>query len=324
MKRLTALLIVLALMVLMTLPVFAQGTDAFIGIELDEQNDSGISGTAAIEAFGDGSTAQVVLEGLDPGGEYAAHIHAGRCPEVGDVTHPLDPVTFSEPDSFSLTTLDTPIDEILAKQSAIDVHLHSDPSVSVACGNLPVQETDTGKTVTKRFELTLNGTVPEADAFYIAYAETDRVGSEASIIVLCGEPGFEGTPGEAACDGDGVVHAVPVEFPAGTEIEFGFFRKEAADAEAERFHGGTETISTDMTNRAWYTFGKGTGAGDKQETPDNQQQDDTQDDQQGEMPGEMPDTGAGGMAAAGGVSVGGIAGGVSLLLLSGYALLRRR
>ncbi len=321
MKRLTALLIVLALMVLMTPSVFAQGTDAFIVIELDEQNDSGISGEATIEDLGDGSTAvTVVLEGLDPGGEYAAHIHAGRCPEVGDVTYPLDPVTFGEPDSFSFTTLDTPIEEILAQQSAINVHLHSDPSVYVACGNLPVQETDTGKTVTKRFELTLNGTVPEADAFYIAYAETDRVGSEASIIVLCGEPGFEGTPGEAACDGDGVVHAVPVEFPAGTEIEFGFFRKEAVDAEAERFHGGTETISTDMTNRAWYTFGKGTGAGDKQETPDNQQQDDTQDD----TPGEMPDTGAGGMAAAGGVPVGGIAGGVSLLLLSGYALLRRR
>ncbi len=58
--------------------------------------------------------------------------------------------------------------------------------------------------------------------------------------------------------------------------------------------------------------------------PDTRQDEDgqTEDDQSEDMPEEMPETGVGSMS--GGVPVGGIAGGVSLLLLSGYALLRRR
>ncbi len=58
--------------------------------------------------------------------------------------------------------------------------------------------------------------------------------------------------------------------------------------------------------------------------PDTRQDEDgqTEDDQSEDMPEEMPETGVGGLAT--GLPVGSIAGGVSLLLLSGYALLRRR
>ncbi|MDP9379490.1 MAG: hypothetical protein M3Q29_04940 [Chloroflexota bacterium] len=111
-------------------------------------------------------------------------------------------------------------------------------------------------------------TRPEADtflAFYVEYAEADRLESEPSIVVLCGAPGFEDFPDEAACEGNGAVYTKTVDFPVGTEIEFSFVR-EAADVAPDRFHGGTETIHADMTNAAWFTFGTGTG--------------DTQDDQQ--------------------------------------------
>jgi hypothetical protein len=178
------------------------------------------------------------------------------------------------------------------------------------------------QTVTKTFELTLNGTMPEADAYYVAYAEADRVGSEASIIVLCGEPGFESTPGEAACEGDGKVYTGTAEFPEGTEIEYGFFRKQAADAEAERFHSGTETLDADMTNTAWYTFGGGSDDV-KQDDDDKDTGTGAGDDRQDEMPEELPDTGAGGLARGATLPLSNAAAGLTMLMGAGYTVLRR-
>jgi hypothetical protein len=113
----------------------------------------------------------------------------------------------------------------------------------------------------------------------------------------------------------------------------------------EAFHLGTEIINADITNTAWYTFGKGTGAGDDQQVPDNQQddedkdtdtsagddtqtpdnqQEDVQDDQQGEMPEELPDTGMGGLAPGATIPVGNAAAGLAMLGGACYAAVRRR
>ena len=141
MRRLTGLLVALVLMALMALPALAQGDDDLLQIDLDEQNNSGISGTATLETQEDGTTrVDLVLEGVDEEGEYPAHIHAGQCPEPGEVTHPLEPVVFNANAGagVSVTILDASLEEILAEQSAINVHLFSDPSVYVACGTLPV------------------------------------------------------------------------------------------------------------------------------------------------------------------------------------------
>lgn len=358
MKTMRAILAALLLLALLAMPGLAQDGGNLLQIDLDEQNNSGISGTATLETQEDGTTrVDLVLEGVDEEGEYPAHIHAGQCPEPGDITYPLEPVVFNANAGagVSVTIIDAPLEEILAEQSAINVHLYSDASVYVACGTLPMaggevpedgqddQQDDQkdddqqagggddqqAEMATKTFELTLNGTVPEADAFYVAYAETDRVGSEASILVLCGEPGFEGTPGEAACEGDGTVYTETIEVPAGTELWFGFFRKEAADAEAERFHSGTETINADMTNTAWYDFGgdKGDDQQDDQQTgaADDQDddQDDAQDDQQDEdMPDALPDTGAGAMAPPA-FPVGNALAGASVLVAVAFAGRRR-
>ncbi len=52
--------------------------------------------------------------------------------------------------------------------------------------------------------------------------------------------------------------------------------------------------------------------------------DDQDDDQQGEMPDELPETGVGGMSGVAGLPVDSITGALSLLAVSGYAILRRR
>jgi hypothetical protein len=120
------------------------------------------------------------------------------------------------------------------------------------------------------------------------------------------------------------------------------------------FHEGGKTLNADMTNTAFYTGGKGTGAGevpdnqqegekpdtsagDKQETPDDQQegetpdtgagetpdnqQDDVQGDQQGEMPEELPETGAGGLAPVG-LPIGGVLAALAAVICLGLSLVR--
>ena len=171
--------------------------------------------------------------------------------------------------------------------------------------------------VTKTFELTVTGDVPEGTAFFAAFVDASADGTEGSILVFCGDPGLQtgGAEPQAACEAG--VFTRTVEIAAGTTIEFAFVRTSPGDEEGETFHAGRETLNADMTNTAFYTFGKGTGAGevpdnqqegekpdtgagDKQETPDNQQEGEKPDTGAGEVPdsqqeGENPDTGAGKM-----------------------------
>ena len=189
------------------------------------------------------------------------------------------------------------------------------------------QQTGGGKgTVTKTFEFTLTGDAPEGTAFFAVFVESPA-GEPVAFVVFCGDPGLAsvGVEPGAACEAG--VYTQSVEVAAGTTIEFDFVRT-GPTIEDELFHGGTETLDADVTNTAFYTFGKDTGAGDdqqdedkdagagdEQQTPDNQQ-DDTPDtgtgagdDQQDEdedtgagdeqevpdnqQEGEKPDTGAG-------------------------------
>ena len=382
MKRVTAILLAMALIVLMALPAFAQGTGGLIQIDLDEQNNSGISGTATLEDQGDGTTrVDLVLEGVEEKGAYPAHIHAGQCPEPGEITYPLESVVFNANAGagVSVTILEASIDEILAVQSAINVHLYSDPSVYVACGNLPMAGGDKqvpdnqqdgedkdagagddqqddgtgagddeqgGKTpdnqqgggkemVTKTFELTLNGTVPEDRAFGVAYGTFDDFDAdEDTIVIFCGQPDpqiGDVVVSDEDCVGDGETYTYSAELPVGMELYFTYLTAVEGDEEntAEPFFGNItfegpgepEVLDTDFTNTAWYTFSG--GASDKQETPDNQQ-DDVQDDQQGEMPEEMPETGAGALAPGAAIPVGNAAVGLTMLVGVGYAVLRCR
>ena len=174
------------------------------------------------------------------------------------------------------------------------------------------QDTDSGKTpdnqqtdgtVTKTFKFTLDGTVPEGEAFGVV-AGVQGSSDEPFFELFCGTAASVETQGE--CSGEGHVFTVEFEFPMASTIEYSI-RRYPAGGGTETFHSGTETLNTDVTNTAWYSFG--TGAGD---------------DQQGEMPGEMPDTGAGGIATASTIPVGTAAAGMAMLSGAGYAVLRRR
>lgn len=150
---------------------------------------------------------------------------------------------------------------------------------------------------TKTFQLTLHGTVPADQAFSIGYGQR---GGEGTIQVFCGDPQTELAESQPSCKAG--VYTRSVVITAGTTIGFAFVRADPGTDEV--FHSDTETLSVDMTNSAWYTFDDGTGAGDEQEVPDNQQtgggkktdagedqQDDTQDDIR--QDGEDKDTGKG-------------------------------
>jgi hypothetical protein len=166
------------------------------------------------------------------------------------------------------------------------------------------------ETVTKTFKLTLNGTVPKNESFYVQYA-SDQTGL--NRIAFCGDP--EVFADAEPCVGGGAVYTTTAEIPRGATINFQFVRGTGNDTNAGRqdelFFKGTETLTADRTNSAYYAFA---GAGD------DQQGDDTED---GRVPDEMPRTGAGGLSGAV-VPAGALAAAVTLLGAGVLGLLRRR
>lgn len=337
MKRLTTLLMSLALMAMMAPPAFAQGDDDPLSfqIALEEQNNSGISGGAELKDQGDGTTeVTLVVQGVAEKGEYAAHIHAGRCPEVGDITYPLVPVKFdanasagpSPTTGVSVTVLDAPIDEILAQQSAVNLHLSTDPSVYVSCGDLPMagelEDIDDHETVTKTFELTLNGTVPADQAFHVGFTAVhdDGAVSGTDQILWCGQ--VQGFEPQVECKGGGTVYRRTVEitsalreFPAGTVLQAQWRRFDGDTGASDEFLVMEEPLDADMPYTAEYTFDGGAGDDGQDETPSNQQAD---------TPEETPETGAGGLAPGTSIPVGNAAAGLAMLVGAGYAVVRRR
>lgn len=177
-----------------------------------------------------------------------------------------------------------------------------------------------GDTVTKTFELTLNGDVPADHLFTVHLTPVRDCGPVCAPeqVKFCGKT----ERGEAMrvlsdedCVGDGKAYTYSAELPEGMVLRARWIRIDLSTGTSEVFRATEETIDADMTNTAVYTFG--TGVGDDK-------QDDTKDDQQGEMPREMPDTGAGGLAPGATIQGGNAAVGLTLLVGAGYAVLRRR
>ena len=153
-----------------------------------------------------------------------------------------------------------------------------------------------GDTVTKTFELTLNGEVPEGRAFNVSYNLTGADG--AAFLPFCGRGS------DTQCEGGGTVYTVVAEVGAGKSIDIQFVRVMTETETAETFLEYTETLYSDQTSSAAYTF-PATAGNDK------------------DMPDQLPDTGAGGLSGPG-LSVGGLAAPLAILLAGCYAALRRR
>ena len=80
-------------------------------------------------------------------GPHPAHIHSGTCDELGDVVLPLEAVAepggerrgaaTAHPVKIGMTTVDAPLEDILAEDHAINVHLSEEEiDEYIACGNI--------------------------------------------------------------------------------------------------------------------------------------------------------------------------------------------
>ncbi len=114
-----------------------EGTDVEEGesltVVLDEQNDSGQSGTATLTEE-DGQVNVLIELGVPSDVEQPAHIHMGACPDVGDVVYPLANVA----DGVSETIVGVDLATLMSELPlAINVHKSSaESSVYTSCGDL--------------------------------------------------------------------------------------------------------------------------------------------------------------------------------------------
>lgn len=105
-----------------------------ITVSLEAAKDSSESGTATLTEEAGKVTVVLSLTGGPTTTPQPAHIHVGKCPEVGVVKYPLTNVV----DGKSTTTLDVTLSKLLGELPlGINVH-KSVPEVKVytACGDI--------------------------------------------------------------------------------------------------------------------------------------------------------------------------------------------
>jgi hypothetical protein len=107
-------------------------------LDLEEQNGSGISGTATITPTGTDEF-EVLIELTGAGaGPQPAHIHPGTCANL-DPT-PKYPLTNVEDGRSETTVQASPLD-LISEELAINVHKsETEADTYVACGDLPTAE----------------------------------------------------------------------------------------------------------------------------------------------------------------------------------------
>lgn len=109
-------------------------------LELDAQNDSGISGQAQIAPMADGLHATVTLDGVSAADSYTAHIHRGTCDEdLGPVTA-LEPFTAGATGAVESVTMLEPT--TLTPGEDYTLRIVGTGDASVACGSVPELEAD--------------------------------------------------------------------------------------------------------------------------------------------------------------------------------------
>jgi hypothetical protein len=103
-------------------------------LELQEQNDSGITGEVGFSPTSEGDIeVEIELEGSE-GGPHPAHIHRGSCADL--VALPEFALT-DVVDGKSKTTLDVDLGELTAQEYAVNVHESAAKAdVYVACADI--------------------------------------------------------------------------------------------------------------------------------------------------------------------------------------------
>ena len=140
--RIAAIAALLALMIggLISAPVSAQ--DA-LTIDLDEQNGSGVSGTATLTPDGDTTTIRLELEG--PVGDNPVNIMSGTCLDFDAL--PVFELSAVDANGVSESTIDVNIDELTGSAHVINVHASaSNLGTIFACGAIEEASTSTTDT----------------------------------------------------------------------------------------------------------------------------------------------------------------------------------
>lgn len=103
-------------------------------LDLEELNDSGISGTVTLYDAGDDRTiVEFDVEGA--GGNHPAHIHEGTCGDLNP--EPWQNLDNVDEEGQSMTVVDVGLDDLLADDYAIDMHLAPDElGTLIACANI--------------------------------------------------------------------------------------------------------------------------------------------------------------------------------------------
>ena len=133
--RLGAVLLVLLAIASFVRVAPAAAQDNSITIDLNELNDSGISGTATLTDNGDGTTTvSIQVDGATGG--HPAHIHEGTCDDLEP--NPQYPLNDVDEEGESETTVEgVTLDDLTASPHAINLHLSNDEiGTYVACGNI--------------------------------------------------------------------------------------------------------------------------------------------------------------------------------------------
>jgi hypothetical protein len=133
MKKLIILALALvALFALAGTSAWAQGSS--VTVTLDQQNNSGQSGTAVLQDMGDGTTKVTVNISGGSAVAQPAHIHDGPCATLNP--KPKYPLT-SLVNGTSETIVKQPLSDLADGTYAINVHKSAtEASVYVACGNI--------------------------------------------------------------------------------------------------------------------------------------------------------------------------------------------
>jgi hypothetical protein len=103
-------------------------------LELQEQNDSGITGEVAFSPTSEGNIeVEIELDGSE-GGPHPAHIHPGSCADLDPTPKwPLENVV----DGRSKTTIDVDLGELTAQEYAVNVHdSPENADLYVACADV--------------------------------------------------------------------------------------------------------------------------------------------------------------------------------------------
>jgi len=109
-----------------------------VEIDLDEQGDSGNSGTAALFQMGDDVEVVIGLAPNDDGMEHPAGVwEAVSCDEIADMVWRLEDIVLGH---SSTTLTDLMVEDIANGATAIVVLAAADDDTVVACGMLPLYE----------------------------------------------------------------------------------------------------------------------------------------------------------------------------------------